>query len=415
MTSPDFAIEWGEDPALCEPGWTPVLAALGCAPGPGSEQPALRPTHRLLLSVQGLRMGSPQGPQSVFSDDADPLAAAQAIAAGADGLWPRALLADAPALARALAVDAARWHREQACRTELARIQAQLDDRRWIDRAKGVLMQARGLSEDEAFRLLRGASMQANLRVGEVSRGVTEAAQWAEAVNRAGQLRMLSQRVVLLAAQRLDGQEARRARQSQGMAIGRLQDNLDFLAGLPAMRDVGSPAYQTLDAAVSAWKPLKPVLMDKLSQATLAQADELAETLLARAETLTEALEAGGARRALRLVNLCGRQRMRVQRLAKQAMLAALLQQPGRVQDLPPLLDAVEATLLELEQAPLSSPSARETLAAVREQWLHLLRGLRLSQDADGRHALCVASDAMLELFDRLTADYEHSLQTILS
>ena len=47
--------------------------------------------------------------------------------------------------------------------------------------------------------------MHANLRLGEVSRSVVEAAQWAQALKRAGQLRMLSQRNVRLAKQSLAG------------------------------------------------------------------------------------------------------------------------------------------------------------------------------------------------------------------
>ena len=406
MSTAELALAWLADPALCRPDWARSLAALG---RPAAAPDA--PCHRLLLSEQAVERDAARGPQSLFSDSADP---AQAIAAGADGLWPLAVLADASLLQRALLTDAARWHRDQAWRTELARAREQLDERRWIDRAKGVLMQARGLSEEEAFRLLRGTSMQANLRVGEVSRAITEAAQWAEAVNRAGQLRMLSQRVVLLAAERLDGPDARRARQSQGMAMGRLQDNLDFVAALPALREPG-PLRDALEATAQAWRQLKPLLAPRPTAELLAQSDALAEAVLTCAEMLTERLEAGGARQALRLVNLCGRQRMRVQRLAKQAMLAALLAQPARLQDLPPLLDAVEATLAELEQAPLGGAATRSTLATLREQWLNLLRGLRLSQGPEGRQALVVASDALLELFDRLTADYEHSLQMILS
>ena len=106
---------------------------------------------------------------------------------------------------------------------------------------------------------------------------------------------------------------------------------------------------------------------------------------------------------------------MRVQRLAKEAMLAALLAEPARESLLAPLMDDFEATLLELERAPLGGHAAREVLSAAREQWLHLLRGLRLSASHEGRQALAVASDALLELFDRLTADYEHSLQMVLS
>lgn len=369
---------------------------------------------RLRATLQGW-MGVPPGPVSAIGELPDEADLQDLSETGLGGWWPPSVARQPAALRRCLLADQARWRREQGLRQDLQRLRTQLDERRWIDRAKGVLMQARGLSEEEAFRLLRGASMQSALRVGEVSRSVTEAAQWAEAVNRAGQLRMLSQRVVKLAAQRLDGIDPRRARQTQGMAIGRVQDNLDFLASLPVMGDAAGPAHHALEATALAWQALKPVLLQRLTPATLAQSDALGEALLQRAETLTEALEAGGARRALRLVNLCGRQRMRVQRLAKHALLAVLLQEPDRQDALPALLDDFESTLLELERAPLGSPAARETLAQAREQWLHLLRGLRLAQGHEGRQALAVTSDALLELFDRLTADYEHSLQLILS
>lgn len=360
-------------------------------------------------------LGDPPGPISAIAE-LPPAQDLQALSeTGLSGWWPPVLAAQPSALRSCLLADQARWRREQGLRRDLRRLRDQLDERRWIDRAKGVLMQARGLSEEEAFRLLRGASMQSSLRVGEVSRSVTEAAQWAEAVNRAGQLRMLSQRVVKLAAQRLGGIDPRRTRQTQGMAIGRVQDNLDHLASLPVMRDASGPAHQALDATAQAWRALKPVLLQRLTPATLSQSDALADALLQHAEALTDVLEAGGARRALRLVNLCGRQRMRVQRLAKQALLAVLLEQPERQASLGALLDEVEATLLELERAPLGSPAARETLAQAREQWLHLLRGLRQAQGSQGRQALAVTSDALLELFDRLTADYEHSLQMILA
>ena len=94
-------------------------------------------------------------------------------------------------------------------------------------------MSARGIGEDEAFGLLRGAAMHANLRLGEVSRSVVEAAQWAEAINRAGQLRMLSQRLVRLAAQALAGIDARRGRALRAsQAAQRVRDNLAHLAAL---------------------------------------------------------------------------------------------------------------------------------------------------------------------------------------
>jgi nitrate/nitrite-specific signal transduction histidine kinase len=274
------------------------------------------------------------------------------------------------------------------------------------------------MGEDEAFRLLRGASMHTNLRVGEVSRSVIEAAQWAEAINRAGQLRMLSQRLVKLAAQRLAGADARRARGLLDEAIARAQDNLDRLASLlPA--DAAAPAGVALARAQRAWLSLRTdlqaALLNRRGVALLAAVDLRAEALLEAAETLTEAMQTAGARRALHIINLCGRQRMRVQRLAKDALLAALLHEPERRAGLPALMDAFEAALRELAAAPLSSDDIRAGLAEASEEWLRLLRALRGSDDAQSQAQLAGASDALLDIFDRLTAAYEHSLQVIMS
>nr|WP_321983550.1 ANTAR domain-containing protein [uncultured Lichenicoccus sp.] len=77
-----------------------------------------------------------------------------------------------------------------------SRNRLRFDERKLVDRAKGILIGARQLREEEAFRALRGAAMVSKQRIGQVSRVVIDSAHSAEAVNRAGQLRLLSQRIV---------------------------------------------------------------------------------------------------------------------------------------------------------------------------------------------------------------------------
>ncbi|WP_431275742.1 ANTAR domain-containing protein [Variovorax ureilyticus] len=248
----------------------------------------------------------------------------------------------------------ARWTRESVLRTELDALRTRFDERKWIDRAKGLLMSARGIGEDEAFGLLRGAAMHANLRLGEVSRSVVEASRWADAINRAGQLRMLSQRLVRLAAQALAGIDAKRARVLRTQSTERVQDNFVHLAAL----ELDEAGAQGLGHARAAWNALEAALAARMSPQALAEIDARAEGLLLAAEALTGVLETSGARRALRIVNICGRQRMRVQRLAKDALLAATLSASASRERLAPIMDEFESALLELEQAPLSSPTS---------------------------------------------------------
>ena len=299
------------------------------------------------------------------------------------------------------------WACWQAAR--LAALNTQLADRKWTDKAKGLLMAARSLDEPAAFRLLRDAAMLSQMKLGEVSRSVVRAAALAEAVNLAGQQRMLSQRVVKLLAQRAAAIEPRRAKALQDESCARVEANL---ARLQQLADVHGAAA-TLALTQQAWVALQPLLTGKPSAAVLTQADAAAEGLLMLSEQLTGEIEAAGAGKPLRLVNLCGRQRMLSQRLAKDALLADLLPgiAPTRISE---GLNAFEAGLIELESAPLSSAEIRSLLAEVRDEWGRLLRSLRDVQGAEAAAGLARSSELLLSQLDQLTGLYQQSLQLIL-
>src|SRR3974390_2021740 len=51
---------------------------------------------------------------------------------------------------------------------ELERTKSALEERKVIDRAKGILMRTKGLSEEEAYRLLRKTAMNGSKRIAEI-------------------------------------------------------------------------------------------------------------------------------------------------------------------------------------------------------------------------------------------------------
>jgi response regulator NasT len=61
-------------------------------------------------------------------------------------------------------------------REELDRARQALDERKVVERAKGILMKERGLSEEAAYALLRKAAMSDNKRVVEIAQAVVTAA-----------------------------------------------------------------------------------------------------------------------------------------------------------------------------------------------------------------------------------------------
>lgn len=369
-------------------------------------------TAAALVDAAGGWSAPPPCPLSWFGPAPDADDAAALAARGLAGWWPVAAVDDLPTV---IALDRQRWRRERDTTDALADVQARLDDRKWLDRAKGVLAQTRGLGEAEAFVLLRNLAMHSNQRIGDVSRSVTEAAAWAEALNRAGQLRMLSQRLVKLAAQRLLDVDAARARHLETEALQRGQTLLTDLADLPRRAPVGATLADDLGRVQKAWRAFEAALSARPTPASLQIADERATQLLDAAEALVAALETASNRRPLRAVNLCGRQRMLAQRLAKAALLADLPGGAHHGADIGPTLDAFEAALRELEDTPLSTGEIRDALAAARDEWARLLAGARSVGTADGRLALSRASETLLDAFDRLTGLYERSLQVLMS
>ena len=69
----------------------------------------------------------------------------------------------------------ARFQMISQMRLELQAAKQALTDRKVIDRAKGVLMRARGISEDEAYSLLRCAAMDRKCKVIEVAEALITA------------------------------------------------------------------------------------------------------------------------------------------------------------------------------------------------------------------------------------------------
>jgi response regulator NasT len=76
-----------------------------------------------------------------------------------------------------LEVAIARFNEFEALRRELESARSTLEDRKVIERAKGILMKSRRLDEDEAFRLLRKLAMDRKMRLAAVARELVAAAE----------------------------------------------------------------------------------------------------------------------------------------------------------------------------------------------------------------------------------------------
>jgi response regulator NasT len=69
-----------------------------------------------------------------------------------------------------------RFNAFERLRRELAEAKTRLEERKIIERAKGVLMNAKSISEAEAYALLRRTAMNENRRIADVAQSVILAA-----------------------------------------------------------------------------------------------------------------------------------------------------------------------------------------------------------------------------------------------
>jgi response regulator NasT len=60
---------------------------------------------------------------------------------------------------------------------ELERTKSALQDRKIIDRAKGILMKLKGLTEEEAYVLLRSTAMREKKKIGEIAQSIVTASE----------------------------------------------------------------------------------------------------------------------------------------------------------------------------------------------------------------------------------------------
>jgi response regulator NasT len=69
-------------------------------------------------------------------------------------------------------VAIARFREYQALRDELAKTKLTLEERKIIDRAKGLLMKRQGMDEEGAYQALRKIAMDRSQKLVEVARNV---------------------------------------------------------------------------------------------------------------------------------------------------------------------------------------------------------------------------------------------------
>lgn len=130
------------------------------------------PSRDTLESLRSVHNEAPR-PMLLFTQDDQAESIRRAVEAGVsayvvDGLHARNVR---PTLDAAMA----RFRQFRSMEDELRKTRLKLEERKRVDRAKGILMEQRGLSEAAAYNMLSKAAMEHNKRIADIAESIITA------------------------------------------------------------------------------------------------------------------------------------------------------------------------------------------------------------------------------------------------
>ena len=131
------------------------------------------PSRDVLEQLAAMSTSAPR-PVVMFTGSAENEAIRSALRAGVSAYVVDGL--DPARLEPIMRVAMERFEVDQKLRAELHDTRRSLEERKLVERAKGILMKQRNMGEEEAHAALRRLAMERGLRLGEVARQVIDVA-----------------------------------------------------------------------------------------------------------------------------------------------------------------------------------------------------------------------------------------------
>jgi two-component system, response regulator / RNA-binding antiterminator len=114
-------------------------------------------------------------PVAMFVDQSDSESARASVEAGVSSYIVDGLKKERIKPILDLAIS--RFNAFSKLQDELDRTKSALEERKIIDRAKGIVMKLKGLTEEEAYVLLRSTAMREKKKIGEIAQSIITAAE----------------------------------------------------------------------------------------------------------------------------------------------------------------------------------------------------------------------------------------------
>lgn len=231
----------------------------------------------------------------------------------------------------------------------------------------------------------------------------------ADAINKAGRQRMLSQRMGkawLALVHQTEGRSAQAVLDKSMALFDRQLAELKAFAPSPEIRE-------TYTALESAWSDYKGTLVGAApTRASAPAVLKVDARVLALAHQGTQQYEAVMGRPVGKLVNVAGRQRMLSQRMAKFYYAATLpVDTPNAVAEIGKARTEFLAAMTTLRDAPEATARIRDELSLADGQWFFFDQALQRVQSGAAASAkpmsdVFVTSENLLSVMDRVTELY---------
>ncbi|MGR9116151.1 MAG: ANTAR domain-containing response regulator [Gammaproteobacteria bacterium] len=127
------------------------------------------PTQAILSAILDINH-SHSVPVIMFAEDQDTETITRVIKAGISAYIVDGY--EAKRIKAIIDIAVARFKEHQSLKIELEKTKTKLEERKLVDRAKGILIKSQGFSEDEAYHALRKLAMDRNIAIGEMAKNV---------------------------------------------------------------------------------------------------------------------------------------------------------------------------------------------------------------------------------------------------
>lgn len=236
----------------------------------------------------------------------------------------------------------------------------------------------------------------------------------ASAINRAGRMRALSQRLAKAHIQVGLGVLPDKGHEIAASAQALLLGNLKELRA--SQLKTGQRATgQLLDQVDSDTSKLLALASNAFSKKSAQDVSEQSDRLLQSAERLTESYVDSGRVGSAKLINIAGRQRMLSQRIAKLYFLDKAGPSGDTVaREIQKLRGEFNTNLATLNGAPLRTPAIQGHLELGKSQWLFFETALSKPADATRLRDVATTSERVLEVMNDLATEYEIVLREIV-